>query len=148
MSSAQGASFELTFTGTGVVWYAPVDTYYGKASVRLDGELVDDDISLVVDGIEFPGASMGFDKRYERPVYSATGLDYGTHTLCVSVKEGYISADYFRVLSETGTDEVKFIINNNYNYPKLAWGNQMRSAVIPKTGETRTILMKLEANHE
>lgn len=143
-SAAPGAALEVDFSGTGIVWYAPVDTYYGSAAVFLDGKPVDSGISLKVDGIEFPGASMGFDKRYERPAYSASGLTPGRHTLRVEVLQGPVCADYFRVLGEGPGDAVRMIVNNEYNYPKLAWGNRMRPAVRPREGESRSVLLQLE----
>lgn len=143
-SAAPGAALEVPFEGTGIVWYAPVDTYFGNAAVFLDGKPADRNISLKVDGIEFPGASMGFDKRYERPAFSAIGLAPGWHTLRVEVLEGPVCADYFRVLDEGSGDEVRIIINNDYNYPKLAWGNRMRPAIKPLEGESRSVLLQLE----
>ena len=38
---------------------------------------------------------------------------------------------------------VRFIVNNEWNYPNLAWGNWVRDPVLPKPGYTNEVRLRL-----
>jgi len=147
-SKVPGATAEIEFTGTGIVWYGPVDTFYGKAKVYLDGKLVDDNLSQKIHGVDFPGSAAGYDKKYGFPVYSAEGLAEGTHTLKIEVSEGYIVIDHFRILRQKVEERVIFAVLNDFNYPHIAWGNYTKPAIIVEDGYSNYVTIKLGAPPE
>jgi len=148
-----GAYAEFTFEGTGIVWYGPVDTIYGIARVYIDGVLMDNAINQQVNGVDFPGSAAGCDKKYNYPVYSITGLEYKEHTIRIEAtgqksrgaKDSYIVLDHFRVICEDNEEPIRFIINNDYNYPHIAWGNYCKPAVIIGTGYSGSAAMRLKS---
>ena len=147
-----GAYAEFTFEGTGIVWYGPVDTIYGTARVYIDGELMDGAVNQKVNGVDFPGSAPGYDKKYNYPVYSITGLENKAHTIRIEttgeksggVKDSYIVLDHFRVICEENEEPVGFIINNDYNYPHIAWGNYCKPAIMIDTGYSNSVVMRLK----
>ncbi len=155
-SREAGAYAELNFTGTGVVWYGPVDTVYGIARVYLDGELVDERISQRVAGVDFPGSAAGYDKKYGYPLYSAQGLADGPHTLRVEATgdkfpdagDAYIVIDHFRVIGKRGEEPVGLLVLNDYNYPHIAWGNPARPAILVTDGATNRVAIRLGKANE
>ena len=96
------------------------------------------------------GGAPGYDKRYGIPMYSVTGLPNGKHTLRIEVdgtkaKDSggyYVVIDAFRVLREK-PDDVKVIINNDFNYPHIAWGNYTKPAIMLQDGYTNSVTMRL-----
>ncbi len=150
-SDDTGAAMELTFTGTGAVWYGPVDTVYGMAKVFVDGKLVDARVDQRVAGVDFPGSAAGYDKKYDYPVFSVDGLENGAHTLRIEVSgekspdagAAYIVVDYFRVLHQRGEEPVRFIVCNDYNYPHISWGNYVKSAIMIEDGYTNSVAIQL-----
>ncbi|HHX59792.1 MAG TPA: hypothetical protein GX707_03490 [Epulopiscium sp.] len=150
-SKEAGAYAECTFTGTGVVWYGPVDTIYGIAKVYIDGKLMDANIDQRVNGVDFPGSAAGYDKKYGYPLYSITGLENKTHTIRIEVTgtkvedagDSYIVIDYLRILTEANKEPIHFIINNDYNYPHIAWGNYTKPAIVIEDGYNNFVVMKL-----
>ena len=150
-SNQEGSYAECTFRGTGVVWYGPVDTIYGIAKVSIDGKLMDDNISQRVNGGDFPGSAAGYDKKYRYPLYSITGLKDGEHTIRIEAtgrkandaKNSYIVIDYLRIIGKEGEEPIRFIINNDYNYPHIAWGNYSKPAILIEDGYSNYVTMKL-----
>lgn len=150
VSKTAGDYAEVTFEGTGIVWYGSTDMIHGCAAVSVDGVVKDPKISLYVDEVEKPGMSRGYEKRYGKMLYSVTGLPYGTHTLRIEVlgekvplsQDTCVSVDAFRVLSGK-PGYVKFIVNNDYNYTRLVWGNYMKDAVRVGDGFTGCVRMQL-----
>ncbi len=155
-SREAGASAEITFTGTGIVWYGPVDTVGGIARVYLDGKLVDDRINQRVAGVDFPGSAAGYDKKYNYPLYSAQGLAHGEHTLRVEAtgekaadaSDAYIVIDHFRIIEKPGEEPVSLLVLNDYNYPHIAWGNPARPPVLVSDGSSGRVTVRLEAQAE
>ena len=150
-SNTPGDYAEYTFRGTGICWIGSVDMICGMADVYIDGKLVARDIDLLVDGVEFPGASIGHDKRYGKVLYSVTGLEEGSHTIRIQVTgkknarsaNSYVVIDAFRVIGEHEKDDIKLIINNDYNYPRLSWGNYMRNPIIIGEGYSDKVYIRL-----
>jgi len=151
-SREKGAYAECKFTGTGIVWYGPQDTTYGKADVFIDGKCAAKGISQRVPGVDFSCSSVGYDKKYGYPVFSITDLPYGEHTIRISVcgekaedsSDYYVVIDYFRVLGESPTEQVALIINNDFAYPHIAWGNYRKPAILPGDGYTNEVVMRLK----
>ena len=152
-SREPGASATLAFTGTGVVWYGPVDTVNGIARVYLDGTLVDASVSQRVQGVDFPGSAAGYDKKYGYPLYSVQGLKDGPHTLRVEVtgekardaEDCYIVADHFRILRRRGEEPVRFAVLNDFNYPHIAWGNYTKPPILVADGYQNTVTIRIGA---
>jgi len=151
-SNTPGDYAEYTFRGTGICWIGSVDMICGMADVYIDGKLVAQDIDLFVEEAEFPGMSRGYEKRYRKILYSITGLEKGLHTIKIVVtgkkspraNYAYVSVDAFRVLDDNNHDEgdIKLVINNDYNYPRLAWGNYVRNAVNVHEGYNNKVYIR------
>ncbi len=149
-SNEQGSRAHITFTGTGIVWYAPVDVNYGFARVLIDGIPVDDTINQRIDGVDFPGSSAGFDKKYHYPVFSVTGLPNGPHTLTIEVLgehandscDSYIVLEEFYVIPEKLVQPVAVHLLKDYAYPHLAWGNWMKPAITLVSGESGEVTLQ------
>lgn len=151
-SNEAGAKAEIPFTGTGIVWYAPVDVNYGKARVWVDGKPADRLINQRIDGVDFPGSSAGFDKKYHYPVFSVTGLENGPHTLTIEVLgthaadscDSYIVLEEFRVLAPDTASRQPLLLHllKDFNFPHLSWGNRMKPAIRPTDGETMEAVLK------
>lgn len=150
VSKTAGDYAEVSFEGTGIVWYGSTDMIHGCAAVSVDGVVKDPKISLYVDEAEKPGMSRGYEKRYGKMLYSITGLPYGVHTLRITVlgekvplaQDTCVSVDAFRVLAGK-PGFIKFIVNNDFNYTRLVWGNYMRDAVRVGDGFTGRVRMQL-----
>ena len=143
-SNQAGAKAELSFVGTGIVWYAPVDVNYGQAKVFIDQKQVAI-INQRIDGVDFPGSSAGFDKKYHYPVFSVTNLPEGPHTLTIEVLgshaadscDSYIVLEEFRILTANtaSCQPVLLHLLKDYNFPHLSWGNWIKPAICPSDGE-------------
>ena len=55
----------------------------------------------------------------------------------------YVVIDAFRVIGEHEKDDIKLIINNDYNYPRLSWGNYMRNPIIIGEGYSDKVYIRL-----
>lgn len=95
-----GDYFQFTFTGSGVNYYGPSDSTTGTQDVYIDGTF-----QQTVNGY-YAG------NRYNKVLYSNTGLSYGQHTIKV-VKTGgtWMRLDRFGVYAEADPT-VKTIKNN------------------------------------
>lgn len=137
LSDEKGASATLTFTGTGIQVYGPTDLLFGKLDIELDGKIVASGISQYPDAVDFPNMSRGYEKRYQLPLFKVCGLSDTQHTLRVLVtgeaEEGsqgnYVSLDYFKIVTPKHPDRVKLIINEDFNYTRLAYGNYTKEKI-------------------
>lgn len=149
-SREKGACAECTFTGTGVVWYGPQDTTYGMADVYIDGRPAARRLSQRVSGVDFSCSSVGYDKKYHLPVFSVTDLPYGEHTIRIEVcgekasdaSDCYIVIDYLRILNGERTEPVKLIVNQEFSFPHLSWGNYRKPPVLMEEGTVGVVRMK------
>jgi hypothetical protein len=155
-SNTKGDTCECTFYGTGIAWLGPVDEINGVARVYVDGELADSEIDQRLENVNFLGDSFGFEKKYGKQLFSVTGLPKGEHTLRIEVLDRvkignssdacntFISVDCFRVLGGgCEEDKVKMIVNNDYNYPRLAWGNYIKPAIVVGDGYSNRVYVRL-----
>lgn len=151
-SEESGSFAELTFEGTGVVWYGPVDVICGYARVLIDNQVMDDKILQRVNGVDFPGSADGYDKKYHYPLYSVDGLCYGTHTIRIEPlgkgsgesQAPYIIIEQFRILDGSHSEPVRLYINNAYNYPMISWGNYCREPILIQKGYENQVVFCLE----
>jgi len=72
LTNAKGARASVSFTGTGISWIGVADGWSGLATVYLDG------VMKVVDTYSNP-------TRYQQPLFLATGLSPGPHTLSIEI---------------------------------------------------------------
>ena len=118
-STKAGDSCEFTFEGTGVRYIGAKQKNTGKVKVYIDGEFKKE-----IDTYSDLGNELK-----QTTVYSIDGLKEGTHTIRLETSGGNadcIVVDAFEVLNqEKGIDSEKaqLIINNQWYYPNLAWGN-------------------------
>ncbi|MDO4284562.1 MAG: glycoside hydrolase family 2 TIM barrel-domain containing protein [Eubacteriales bacterium] len=149
-SREAGASAECTFTGTGIVWYGPQDTTFGMANVYLDGKKVAERISQRVAGVDFSCSSVGYDKKYHLPIFSAQNLPFGEHTIRIEVcgekaqdaSDCYIVLDYLRVLGEKEDAPVRININQAYAFPHISWGNYRKPPILLREGDTGKVRLQ------
>lgn len=150
ISETAGDIAEVSFTGTGIDWYGPKDLIGGIARVSVDGAPSSYAVSQYPEAVEIPGFSRGYEKRYQRLLFSVSGLEYGPHTLQIEgmgEKEKdsdftYVLIDWFRV-HRPEPDPVRLILLNQWNVRRLAWGNVTHSPVCVKDGYTGQITMQL-----
>jgi hypothetical protein len=139
-SSSAGDAAELTFTGAGICWLGTLDPSGGGADVYLDGKL------------EIAGLSLR-DYRTQKgaPVFSREGLDDGPHTLKIvatSEDGSPVSLDAFRILGGETRGRVRLVIDNEWNYPKLGWGNYVKDPIFVESGYTSQVGLRFCANDE
>jgi trimeric autotransporter adhesin len=72
LTNSRGSRVTLSFTGTGIRWIGVADGWSGLATVHLDGEL------KIVDSYSAIG-------RQQYPLFTASGLANGQHTLTIEV---------------------------------------------------------------
>ncbi len=146
-SNRAGDTATLRFTGTGVVWIGAFDIIYGLAQVYIDGKLVDPAVNEGIERLDqLVGKPRGYEKDFSLPVYSVDGLPYGEHTITIEVTGEHIYGahgshvviDRFVVLSDKCYGATKFIVDNDYNYPELSWGDYMKPPVKLSTGDVLT----------
>lgn len=150
-SHEKGAEAVCRFTGTGIVWYGPEDTTYGMADVYIDGKLAAHDISQRVAGSDFSCSSVGYDKKYHLPVFSISDLPCGEHEIRIVVSgkkasdasDYYIVLDYLRVLGRTHTEPVRLMLNAEYAFPHISWGNYRKPPINLSAGSTQEVRMRI-----
>lgn len=150
-SREKGAAFTCKFQGTGILWYGPQDPAFGMADVYIDGEKKASHISQRSAGVDFSCCSAGYDKCYHLPIFSIKDLPYGEHTIRIEVcgekaedaTDCYIVLDYLRVLGRNHTEPVKLMINQDFSYPHISWGNVRKPPLVMRDGTCGTVKMKL-----
>ena len=150
LSNAAGSRVTCAFRGSGIIWYGSVDVNYGKAAVFVDGVKQPLTIDQRVDGVDFSGSSVGFDRKYHYPVFSVKDLPDGDHTLTIEVLgehrkdscDSYIAVESFCVLPESFRPAVKLYLLKDYNYPRISWGNWKKAPVGLKEGDGQTIELR------
>lgn len=156
VSREPGASAELAFAGTGVVWYGTADVGGGFAEVWVDGVLRDPHVSQKVNGVDFPGSAAGFDRKYGYPLYSAENLAPGGHILRIVVtgrkqldsQNCYVGIDCFRILDGTAPEPVRLMVLSDFNFPQISWGNRKKPPVLLRTGSRGSAVFSLGGRPE
>ncbi len=148
-SQTAGDFCECTFIGTGIAWLASRDKINGTAKVYIDGVLQDADIDLGIH--KLLKNPRGYLKAYGCLVYSAQDLPMGEHTLRIEVngKQGndscecYVNIDHFVVLDGSEAGDIRFIINSEFNYPQLSWGDYEKQPIQVSTGYSKCVYTKI-----
>lgn len=118
-STAVGDSCEFTFEGTGVRYIGSKQKNTGKVKIFVDGEFREE-----VDTYSDLGNELK-----QSVIYSINDLEKGEHTIRLETSGGNadcIVVDAFEVLGEesgAAAERARLIINNQWYYPNLAWGN-------------------------
>lgn len=118
-SSTLGDSCEFTFTGTGVRYIGAKQKNTGLVKVYVD-DVLKEEIDTY--------SNLGSDLK-QAVIYSIEGLENGKHTIRLETaggKANCIVVDAFEVLKpegSTATEKAQLIINNQWYYPNLGWGN-------------------------
>ncbi|MBR3642863.1 MAG: hypothetical protein IKN57_05070, partial [Parasporobacterium sp.] len=149
-SNEAGSSVSCHFSGTGIVWYGPVDVNYGAADVFVDGARQPVTIDQKVDGVDFPGSAAGFDKKYHYPVFSVNGLPDGDHVLKIAVRGGqaegpadrYTVIESFQVIRKDDKPRIRLHCLCSFNFPQLSWGNKKNPPVIMKAGDQMSVKIR------
>ena len=141
---------EFVFQGTGIAWIGSKDLIHGKADVYVDGvlEAAETDLYARIGC----GTARGDEKLYQQVLFSREGLTGGVHCIRVVVTgtkhpdsgNTYVSVDAFVVLGHETDNNIKFIINNEWNYPELTWGNYSKPPVMVSEGYTNRVRMRLK----
>lgn len=118
-STKLGDTCEFTFTGTGVRYIGSKQKNTGLVKVYVDGVFKEE-----IDTY----SNLGSDLK-QAVIYSIEGLENGEHTIRLETaggKANCIVVDAFEVLKPEGsnaTEKAQLIINNQWYYPNLGWGN-------------------------
>ena len=150
-SREKGAAFTCKFQRTVILWYGPQDPAFGMADVYVDGEKKASHISQRSGGVDFSCCSAGYDKCYHLPIFSIKDLPYGEHTIRIEVcgekaedaTDCYIVLDYLRVLGRNHTEPIKLMINQDFSYPHISWGNVRKPPLVMRDGTCGTVKMKM-----
>lgn len=117
-STAAGDRCEFTFNGTGIRVIGARQENTGKMKIYLDDRLL---------GEENTYSNLGKDLK-QSVLFSAEGLEEGEHTIkfeALGNQNSCIVLDAFEVLKPKSINRVstKLIINDQWYYPNLSWGN-------------------------
>lgn len=118
-STKKGDSCELTFRGTGISYIGSKQKNTGLVNVYIDNELME-----TIDTYSDLGNEMK-----QSIICSIRGLADGEHTIRLETAGGNancIVVDAFEVLQaedEGEREKAKLIVNNQWYYPNLGWGN-------------------------
>lgn len=143
-----------TFTGTGIVWYTGLDRICGTADIYVDGRMEAEGVEL---GCARAGKDpRGYRKHYRYPAFSVDGLPMGEHTLKIVVTgqkaeksyNSYVIIDAFLILDGEETGDTRFIIDNAFNYPEIAWADYCKPPILVETGYAGKVYAALGERRE
>lgn len=140
-STDVGESCEFTFEGTGVRYIGSRQKNTGKVEIYIDGEF-----KTEVDTYSDLGNELK-----QSVIYSINGLENGSHTIRLVTSGGNadcIVVDAFEVLNQEDSRSAvnaELIINNQWYYPNLAWGNYTGHAGSLYSGSTGKAIVRLSA---
>lgn len=140
-SSRIGDTCELTFQGTGIRFIGSKQNNVGKVKVYLDGEFQEE-----IDTYSDLGNSLK-----QSVIYSKDGLADGEHTLKLETSGGHancIVVDAFEVIKPEGQkrqEKSKLIINQQWYYPNLGWGNYFGKQGVLSNGAKGSASIRLSA---
>lgn len=118
-STKVGDTCEFTFNGTGVRYIGAKQKNTGKVKVYIDNKFKEE-----IDTY----SNLGNDLK-QAVIYEINGLEDGEHTIKLETSGGNancIVVDAFEVLRKEGSsgeEKTKLVVNNQWYYPNLAWGN-------------------------
>lgn len=134
-SNTPGSGANMTFEGKGIKVILGRQSNSGKANIYIDG--------ILMKTIYTKDATA----TYPQTMYENNGLSSGTHTIRVEVAQDNISTEFviidaFEVVSDY-VPNTNLYINNNWNYPELAWGNYVKPAINAATGTTGSVALRI-----
>ena len=137
-STALGATCEYKFTGTGIRYIGSKQNNVGKVKVYIDEEFKEE-----IDTYSNLGSALK-----QSVIYSIEDLEYGEHTIKLETSGGKancIVVDAFEVLGngDQGKEEAQLIINNQWYYPNLGWGNYTGIAGTLSNGMSDSVTVRL-----
>ena len=143
-STVAGDKCSFTFEGTGVRYIGAKQGNTGKVKVSVDGEFMAE-----IDTY----SNLGSDLK-QSTIYSIDGLEEGTHTIQLETSGGNadcIVVDGFEVLNDGNgieSENAQLIINSQWYYPNLEWGNYTGNEGTLSNGSTGTAVIRLDKkNH-
>lgn len=148
MCCEAGAKAEFTFNGTGCIWYTTKDIICGTAKVYIDGEYKDEiDLGSSV-RLSVP---RGNEAVYHEMAFAIKDLPMGEHKLTIEVtgnkgfnnQSSYVIIDRMVVLREGCEGNVRFVVDNEYNYPDLTWGCYYKEPILVASGYTKRVTTRL-----
>jgi hypothetical protein len=153
-SNTSGGSIEFTFEGTGIIWSGSQKQNGGTVDIYIDDKIVSSAMSLSPRRGRGFGPQGGNTTEGEPPLlppivlFTKTGLSQGQHTIKIVFtnnenNSGTVSMDSFRIVGFKTKGNVKFVVNNEWNVPNLAWGNYVKDPILPEKGYTNKIYLKL-----
>lgn len=138
-STKTGDWCELTFTGTGVSYIGARQKNVGNVKVYIDGEFKEE-----IDTYSDLGNELK-----QSVIYCVDGLKPGEHKIRLEATGGNserIIIDSFRVVDtedENRTESARLIIDNQWYYPNLGWGNYRGIPGEMSEGMTDSVTMLL-----
>lgn len=138
-STKLGDTCEFTFNGTGIRYIGAKQKNTGKVKVYIDDEFKEE-----IDTY----SNLGSDLK-QTVIYSIEDLEDGEHRIKLETSGGQancIVVDAFEVLKSegsVGSEETKLIINNQWYYPNLGWGNYTGVQGTLKEGQKGTATIRL-----
>ncbi len=137
-STQLGDTCEFTFTGTGIRYIGSKQKNTGKVKVYIDGEFKEE-----IDTY----SALGSDLK-QTVIYSIDGLENAEHTIKLETSGGNancIVVDAFEVLGGAfgAKLEAQLIINNQWYYPNLGWGNYTGVQGTLSNGSTGSATVRL-----
>ncbi|NLO01106.1 MAG: hypothetical protein GX126_02145 [Bacteroidales bacterium] len=156
-SNASGSTIEFNFDGIGIIWSGSRDLNGGTVDIYIDDKLESGNVSLAMRGrfgFGAPRRNANEEPQPQPPVelFTKTGLSKGQHTIKIVVSNsgdnstGIVSSDSFRILGSGVKGDVKFIVNNEWNVPNLAWGDYVNDPILPQKGYTNKTYLKFSGN--
>lgn len=153
-SDTPGSSIEFTFEGTGIIWSGSRNPNGGTVDVYIDGEVESGSLSTTLQRRRGFGAQRNNTDEEEPPpsppveLFTLAGLSEGQHTIKIALPDdednsGIVSFDSFRIVGSGARGNVRFIVNNEWNCPNLAWGNYVKDPILPEKGYTNKVYLKL-----
>jgi hypothetical protein len=99
----------------------------------------EDEKEFILFGRNDPGDRGTKDFRsMKENIYRASAILRGSETRLEALADG---SDAVRL--EAADGKIRFIINNEWNYPNLAWGNWVKDPILPKPGYSNRVRMWL-----
>lgn len=138
LSNKPGAKVSYTFYGTGINLIYKKQANTGPILIHID----DSDPELLD-----THSDIGTPLYHQK--YEVKNLPLGEHTITVQIPEqnsnAYVVIDAFEIINQTIPREIqaKLIINNEWNYEGLGWGNYVGKPVNLKTGYQNEVTMRL-----
>jgi len=95
--------------------------------------------------------SRGYEASYNEIMYSVRDLEDGEHTLTIEVcgtqgtsgAGSYVTLDYMLVMREDWLGDVRFYIDNEFNYPDLTYGCWRKDPILVDSGYTNRVVTRL-----